>query len=362
MKTLAGKTLVVAAGGTGGHVFPALAIAHWWLAEGGSVRWLGTARGLDARVVPQHGIPHVALAVTGLRGRGWRSRATALLNLGKSLVAAMGEMRRERPAVVLAMGGYASAPGALVAFIRRVPLVVHEQNSVAGLTNRWLARLAQRVLEGFPNSFPPSFGAVHVGNPVRAEFFALPAPAVRYGETATEFRVLVVGGSQGAQVFNTRVPEALGACQSAVPLVVRHQCGRGQEAAVAARYAALGIHAQVDEFIDRMADAQAWAHVVIGRAGAMTVAELTAVGVASILVPLPSAADDHQTGNARFLESAGGAIRLSESTLNAANLGALLTTLAADPARCLAMAERARALALPDTVARAGEFCREVAR
>lgn len=362
MAALTGKTLLVAAGGTGGHVFPALAVARWWQAQGGDVRWLGSARGLDARVVPASGIPHVALPVTGLRGRGIGSRLRSMLNLGKSLVTAFAELRRERPAVVLAMGGYASAPGALASFVLRVPLVIHEQNSVAGLTNRWLARLARQVVEGFPNSFAPSYNAVHVGNPVRAEFFATPTPAQRYAANTTEFRVLVVGGSQGARIFNELIPPAMAEYRGTLPLVVRHQCGESVRDAVATRYQEHGVTATVLPFIDDMAQALAWANVVIGRAGAMTVAELAAVGVASILVPLPSAADDHQTGNARYLESLGAAQRILEGDLESASLAERLTHLANSPDRCLEMACFARQAATPNAAAQVGEICQEVAR
>jgi UDP-N-acetylglucosamine--N-acetylmuramyl-(pentapeptide) pyrophosphoryl-undecaprenol N-acetylglucosamine transferase len=362
MSRVVGKKMVVAAGGTGGHLFPALAVARWWMENGGTVHWLGSVHGLDARVIPEQGISYRALPVSGLRGRGIKGKFRALNRLVKSLFIARSELRRERPDVVLAMGGYASAPGALAASWMRIPVVMHEQNSIAGLTNRGLVRFANKILEGFPQSFPSSRRAIYVGNPVRNEFFNVLPPAERYAARSKRFHVLVLGGSQGARALNRSVPQALGALSDRIALEVRHQSGESAQAEVATQYDAYEMSVKVEPFIDQMAEALAWADLVIGRAGAMTIAELTAVGVASILIPLPSAADDHQNGNAAFLETAGAAIRLQESELSRERLSAWVEELAQDRERGLKMAEAAHALKVTDSVKRIGEICREVAK
>lgn len=356
------KTLLIAAGGTGGHVFPALSVAQWWQTQGGDVCWLGTEHGVDSRVVPAHNIRFSPLPVSGLRGRGFRRRVVSLIGLVRSVWQALRYFRRERPAVVLSMGGYASAPGAIAAFFLRVPLVMHEQNSVAGLTNRHLARLATRVVEGFPHSFSKDRRAVHVGNPVRHEFFEVAPPEERYFVERTAFRVLVVGGSQGARIFNEQIPLATAEYHGEVPLMIKHQCGQNERDAVIAAYEQHGIKNEVFSFIDAMADALGWADLVIGRAGAMTVAELSAVGVPSILVPLKIAADDHQTGNARFLESLGASVLIPEVDFTPARLAKELNLLAANPAKRLKMARCARQAGMSDSAARVGQICQEVAR
>ncbi|ANX04242.1 undecaprenyldiphospho-muramoylpentapeptide beta-N-acetylglucosaminyltransferase [Immundisolibacter cernigliae] len=352
--------VLIMAGGTGGHVMPALAVAHELRTQGHDVRWLGTATGLEARAVPAAGIELFTLPVAGLRGTGVLRYLSAPVGLLRSLAQAMGLLRRLRPDAVLGLGGYASGPGGVAAFLLRRPLLIHEQNARPGLTNRLLARLAQRVLAGFPGLRLAGRPAEFTGNPVRAELLDLPPPGERL---STAPRLLVLGGSQGAQAINAVVPQALELLkQSGVPLPqVRHQAGRQHAEAVTADYRARSLTATVDGFIDDMAAAYGAADLAICRAGALTVAELCAVGLGALLVPFPHAADDHQTANARHLAGAGAAVLLPQADLTPLRLAELLGSLLADPARRLAMAEAARRLARPDAARRVAAACLEVA-
>lgn len=352
--------VLIMAGGTGGHVMPALAVAEQLRADGHTVQWLGTAAGLEARTVPAAGIDLFTLPVAGLRGKGlWRS-VSAPLGLLRALGQAIGLLRRLRPDVVLGLGGYAAGPGGLAAFLLRRPLLIHEQNARAGLTNRLLARLARHCMAGFPGLRLGGRPAEFTGNPVRAELCGRPAPAERLSDPP---RLLVLGGSQGAQAINTVVPAALELLrQRELPLPqVRHQAGRPHAEAVAADYRARGIAARVDGFIDDMAAAYEQADLAICRAGALTVAELCAIGLGAVLVPYPHAADDHQTANARQLSEAGAAVLLSQAELTPPRLAELLAGLLADPSRRLAMAEAARRLGRPDAARRVARRCLEAA-
>lgn len=352
--------VLIMAGGTGGHVMPALAVAQELQSRGHTVRWLGTDKGLEARVVPAAGIELFTLQVAGLRGRGVMRYLSAPLGLLGALRQAIGLLRRLRPDVVLGLGGYAAGPGGLAAVLLRRPLVIHEQNARPGLTNRLLARLARRVLCGFPGTRLAGRPAEFTGNPVRAELLNLPAPRERLAVTP---RLLVLGGSQGAQAINSAVPAALELLReggAALPQV-RHQAGRAHVDTVAADYRARGIEAAVGGFIDDMAAAYRDADLAICRAGALTVAELCAVGLGAVLVPYPHAADDHQTANAQQMASAGAAIVLAQAQLTPQRLADALRPLLADAARRLAMAEAARALARPDAAARVAAACLEAA-
>jgi UDP-N-acetylglucosamine--N-acetylmuramyl-(pentapeptide) pyrophosphoryl-undecaprenol N-acetylglucosamine transferase len=351
------RTLMVMAGGTGGHVMPGLAVAELMRSRDWSVVWLGNPAGIEAGIVARHGIGLHPVSLGGLRGKGLLATLWWPLTLLRALAQSLRALRRTRPAVVLGMGGYVALPGGLMAALLGVPLVVHEQNSIAGFTNRVLARLADRVLEAFPGSLPR---AVCTGNPVRASITALAPPRERYQSRTGALRLLVVGGSLGAQVFNERVPEALALLAEPQRPTVIHQTGRGRAAAVASRYAELGIEATVLEFLDDISSAYAQADLVIARAGAMTVAEVAAAGVASILVPYPHAVDDHQTGNARFLAEQGAARLLAQTSLDPATLAAILRGETRESA--LAMAERARAAGRSDSVQRIAQSCEEAAR
>ena len=308
---------MIMAGGTGGHVFPALALAARLRERACEVVWLGTRAGIEARLVPAAGIPVEWIGIGGLRGKGVMTLLRAPFALLRALWQAIAAVRRQRPAVVVGLGGYVTGPGGLAAWLLRRPLVIHEQNAVAGLTNRVLARLAEPVLEAFPGSFPAVRGARAIGNPVRAAFRALPPPQVRYGARSGALRLLVVGGSQGAAKLNATVPAALASLPPGL-FEVRHQAGeRGLEAARAA-YARAGVPARIEPFIDDIAEAYAQADLVVCRAGALTVSELAAAGVAALFVPFAAAVDDHQTLNARQLETHGAARLLPERELDAA--------------------------------------------
>jgi len=354
--------IVIMAGGTGGHVFPALAVAEQLRSQGVPVIWMGTHRGLEATLVPQAGIPMEWIGVAGLRGHGLWRRVTAPVMLTQALLQAGGILRRLRPRLVLGMGGFASGPGGLMARLLGIPLVVHEQNALAGMTNRWLARLASRVLEAFPGSFPPPRRALAVGNPVRASIAALPEPAQRFAGRSGRSRLLVVGGSQGALALNQLVPAALALVPAAERPEVRHQAGGALQAVAEQAYRDAGVTVQLHPFIEDMAAAYGWADLVLCRAGALTVAELAAAGVGSILVPFPYAVDDHQTANARFLERAGAAAIAPQAELTPARLAGLLQPLLSDRSRLLAMAQAARGLARADAAAQVARICLELAR
>jgi UDP-N-acetylglucosamine--N-acetylmuramyl-(pentapeptide) pyrophosphoryl-undecaprenol N-acetylglucosamine transferase len=357
---MSGAPVLIMAGGTGGHVFPALAIARALRARDEAVVWLGTDRGLEARVVPADGLPLYRIRVRGLRRRGPGAWVMAPVTLALALFDAWRVVRRLRPRVVLGMGGYTAGPGGVAAWLLRRPLVIHEQNAVAGLTNRLLSRFARRVLAAFPGSFGPGVTATVTGNPVRADIAALPPPAERFTGRTGPLRVLVLGGSQGARALNELVPEALGLLTPAERPVVWHQAGERTRPVAEAAYARAGVAAEIHTFIEDMAGAYSWADLVIARSGALTVAELAAAGVASILVPYPAAVDDHQTRNARYLVDAGAATLLPEAGLTPAVLAAEVRrhdrTLAGERARA------ARALARPGATEAIVAACLEAAR
>lgn len=354
--------VMIMAGGTGGHVFPALAVAERLDAHAVPVVWLGTHAGLEAKLVPQAGIPIEWIQVSGLRGNGLWSLAMAPFMVARAMVQAAVIFMRRKPRMVLGMGGFASGPGGLAARCLRIPLVVHEQNAVAGTTNRWLARVANRVLEAFPDSFPPARHALLVGNPVRAAIAALPPPIVRFAGRNGSCRLLVLGGSQGARALNRLVPQALARLPFGQRPEVWHQSGERTHADALAAYAEAGVEARVQPFIGDMAQAYAWADLVLCRAGALTIAELTAAGVGSVLVPYPYAIDDHQTANARFLERDGAATLVAERELTPEHLAALLRTLSADREQLLKMAESARRLAKTNAAEQVATICLEQAK
>jgi UDP-N-acetylglucosamine--N-acetylmuramyl-(pentapeptide) pyrophosphoryl-undecaprenol N-acetylglucosamine transferase len=358
---MSGPVLVMA-GGTGGHIFPGLAVADELRAQGVPVAWLGAAGGMETRVVPKHDIALHTVKVGGLRGKGMKTRLMAPLMLARALFDSLALLRKLRPRCVLSMGGYVAGPAGVAARLAGIPLVVHEQNAVAGYTNRKLASFAKRVLTGFPNVLP---GAEWVGNPVRASIAALPAPAVRFHARGGAPRLLVLGGSLGARTLNNAVPKALAllAAHDVRPDVV-HQTGeRGLQDAVDA-YTAAGVAANVVPFIEDMAGAYEWADVVVCRAGALTVAELCAAGLEAVLVPFPHAVDDHQTANARAMVDVGGARIVTDASLNEADaarsLAQLLVDLFADRAQILTAASASRTLAKPDAASTIARHCMEV--
>lgn len=355
-------SIAIMAGGTGGHVFPALAVAEVLRARGADVFWIGTRAGLEARVVPEHGFEIEWLSVAGIRGKGLRTLVASPLRLAGALGEAAGILKRRDPAAVLGMGGFASGPGGIMARLQRRPLLIQEQNSVPGMTNQWLARVANRVFEAFPDSFPSARQAITSGNPVRPDIAALPPPEERFANRSTPARLLVLGGSLGAQALNETVAQALARLPQERHPRVRHQAGERTLDLAQRAYAEAGIDAEVTPFIADMAEAYAWADLVVCRSGALTVSELAAAGLPAILVPYPHAVDDHQVGNARWLSDAGAAHLLLQRDMSAAQLATLLEGLLADPQRRLQMAMAARAKARPDAAAQIAEACLELAR
>jgi UDP-N-acetylglucosamine--N-acetylmuramyl-(pentapeptide) pyrophosphoryl-undecaprenol N-acetylglucosamine transferase len=354
-------TIMIMAGGTGGHVFPALAVARTLRDQGVRIVWLGTRKGIEARLVPAAGFELETINIRGLRGGGLLRWLLLPMRLNIAMFQALRILRRRKPDAVLAMGGFASGPGSLIASGLHIPLLIHEQNAVAGFTNRWLAQIADVVMAGFPAAFGERPGVRVLGNPVRREIVALPSPELRLAGRHGRLRLLMVGGSQGAQVFNQVVPEAIRALPEASRPQVWHQTGKRDEASVAAAYRAILPDARVTAFIEDMAAAYAWADVVVCRAGAMTIAELAAAGVAAILVPFPHAADDHQTANARFLETRDAALLVPQTEFTPARLAELLTSLAANRALVLRLAVNAHACATIDATGAVAQLCREAA-
>lgn len=353
------------AGGTGGHVFPALAVADYLRTQGVPVVWLGTRRGVEARVVPQHQFRLLTVDSAALRGNGWLDWVLAPARVLLSLAQALRWLLQVRPGAVLGMGGFASGAGGLAAWLLRIPLLIHEQNALAGLTNRILYPLARVVMQGFPATFPAQPKVRSVGNPVRAEITGVPGPEVRdLGRRAGALRVLVLGGSQGARALNAVMPAVLELLGTEVAVQVLHQCGAAHHAATVSAYqqCARRQDVRVVPFIDDMAGAYAQADLVLCRAGALTIAELCAVGIASILVPFPHAADDHQTANARHLAGRGAALLLPEAELNPARLAGLMRELNVERDRLVVMAKAARRLSQPHAARDVGRICMEALR
>lgn len=319
------KRIVIMAGGTGGHVFPALAVAQSLQEKGWQVSWLGTQKGLESRVIPENGIELDTISVAGIRGKGVLSKVTAVFGLFKACVQAAKVLRQRKPDVVLGMGGFVAGPGGLMAKLLGIPLVIHEQNRVVGTTNRLLSKIAKRVLEAFPDSFKKSVGAICTGNPLRKQFLDSLHEREPVGQV---IKILIIGGSQGAQILNEVVPEAIAhlCSQTNAPTAqIKHQTGAVMQAQVAARYQALNVNAEATAFINDMAAAYQWADILICRAGAMTVSEVAGVGIPSVFVPLPSAIDDHQTANAKYLTDANAGNLLMQKDLNAETLAAQIT-------------------------------------
>ena len=347
---------MVMAGGTGGHVFPALAVADYLRDHGESVVWMGTRNGIESRLVPQAGYPIEWLEVSGLRGKG---KLTLLGAPFKLLIACWQAARillSNRPRAVLGMGGFAAGPGGLMAWLMRIPLVIHEQNAIAGLTNRLLKPLARRAYFAFPQATQPDTSSNIVGNPVRADIAEIPSPDERLKNRAEQrMRLLVIGGSLGARALNSMLPEALALIAEEQRPSVRHQCGAAHLAACLALYKEHGVAAEVLPFVEDMAEAYHWADLVICRAGAMTVSELAAAGMASILVPYPYAVDDHQYFNAQFLASANAARVVRESELRPEELANWLQDYASNRKQLLEMSRQARSVARTDAAQRVAQ-------
>ncbi|MDP3846413.1 MAG: undecaprenyldiphospho-muramoylpentapeptide beta-N-acetylglucosaminyltransferase [Pseudomonas sp.] len=351
--------VLIMAGGTGGHVFPALACAREFQARGYSVHWLGTPRGIENELVPAAGLPLHLINVAGLRGKGVLSLLKAPFGLLKALLQARKLIRELQPVCVLGMGGYVTGPGGLAARLAGVPLIIHEQNAVAGTANRSLAPFAQRICEAFPNTFSSTAKLRTTGNPVREELF-LETP--RKPLKNRQAHLLVLGGSLGAEPLNKLLPAALALVDAQVRPQVFHQCGKQHEQLTAERYKTAAVDAEVAPFIRDMAQAYGWADLVVCRAGALTISELAAAGLPALLLPLPHAIDDHQTRNAGYLADQGAALLMTQATTSAADLAASLTEVLMHIDRLNKMASTARRLAKPDATRTVVDICLEVAR
>jgi UDP-N-acetylglucosamine--N-acetylmuramyl-(pentapeptide) pyrophosphoryl-undecaprenol N-acetylglucosamine transferase len=353
--------VLIMAGGTGGHVFPALAVAEELKNRAVEVFWMGTERGIESTLVPAADIPINYIKVQGLRGNGIVGWLLAPFKLIKAVFEALTVINRIKPDVVLGLGGFASGPGGVAAKLKGKPLAIHEQNAIPGLTNKLLARLAQKVMAGFPNSFPQKTQAEWVGNPVRATIENIADPQIRYVDRTDSLRLLVLGGSLGARALNTFIPQALAFLDEQQCPQVKHQCGPKHIKDCQQAYEAAGVEAEIVAFIDDMAASYAWADLVICRAGALTVAELAAAGVAALLVPYPYAVDDHQTYNAAALVNVGAALLMQESTLTAELLASHIKRLAEDRQQLTTMAIAARTQAKLGTASYMSDVCMELA-
>ncbi|EKT55925.1 undecaprenyldiphospho-muramoylpentapeptide beta-N-acetylglucosaminyltransferase [Providencia sneebia] len=358
------KKLLVMAGGTGGHVFPGLAVAHYLQAQGWEIRWLGTADRMEATLVPQHGIEIEFIQISGLRGKGVKALIGAPWRIYKAIRQAKSIIKQYKPDAVLGMGGYVSGPGGIAAWLSGVPVVLHEQNGIAGLTNKWLSKIAKRVLQAFPGAFP---NAPVVGNPVRSDVLALPLPEERLTNREGEIRVLVIGGSQGARILNQVMPEVVGKVSK--QLNIWHQAGKGSKNSTEALYndkLKTSVNSEfpisevkVTEFIDDMAQAYAWADVVVCRSGALTVSEIAAAGLPAIFVPFQHK-DRQQYWNALPLEKAGAAKILEQPQFTADSVADLLNKW--DRKELLSMAKKARSCAITDATERVASVLCEVAK
>jgi len=353
--TTTSPTILIMAGGTGGHIMPGLAVADVLRTRGWTVRWLGHPEKMEGQIVPASGYDMAPLRFAGLRGRGIRAKLLAPFLLMRALCQAWGHFSKIRPHVVLGMGGYVSFPGGVVSALRARPLVLHEQNAIAGMANKALAKISKRVLAGFPGALP---GAEVVGNPVRQDVVALAEPAQRYAQRTGPLRMLVVGGSLGAAVLNTIIPEALALMPKAQRPEVMHQAGAKNLEMLEAAYKKVGVQAQCMAFVDDMAQALGQADLLVCRAGAMTVAEVAAAGVAALFVPFPHAVDDHQTANAKFLSDDGSACLLQQENLTAPQLAAWLS--ARSRPELADVATRARTHARPMAAERIADICEEL--
>ncbi|MEM6998569.1 MAG: undecaprenyldiphospho-muramoylpentapeptide beta-N-acetylglucosaminyltransferase [Pseudomonadota bacterium] len=350
------KNILIMAGGTGGHIYPALAVADNLKEKGFQLFWLGSNKGMEARVVPEHGYPLLKINVVGVRGNGFLRLIFTPLMLMLALIQSLLVMIKVRPVAVLGMGGFASGPGGIAAWLLRIPLLIHEQNAIAGLTNKLLAPLAVSIMSAFPGAFKESKKLTVIGNPVRNSIINLPKPEDRFAARDPEIlKILVLGGSLGAKKLNEVLPQTLSSVGNEYKFIIKHQCGELHLADTEEGYKQYNVNVEVMPFIENMAEVYAWADIVICRAGALTIAELAAAGVSSILIPYPYAVDDHQTQNANYLSNKGAAIQIQEINLTIERLKELLLTLFNAPEQLMHMAVNARQLAKPtatDDVAR----------
>lgn len=351
------QRVLVMAGGTGGHVFPGLAVAKQLINQGVEVHWLGTRKGLEAKLVPEAGIPIHFISISGVRGKGLADILLAPMRLTVAVWQALRIIRQLKPDVVIGMGGFASGPGGIASWLLRRPLVIHEQNAKPGTTNKWLARVAKKVLEGFPNTFRKRQNVVTVGNPVRKEIIAASQPQRGHKSPCA---LLALGGSLGAAALNQLLPQALAKLPAEIRPEVYHQTGEKHYADTVTAYQQAGVNAKIVPFIKEMDAAYAWADIVLCRSGALTVAELCAAGVGAILVPFPHAIDDHQTANANFMAQQGAALLIQQAALSADELANILKEFIQSPERCQQMAQAAYELRRADATEKVLSICQEI--
>jgi len=356
------KPIMIMAGGTGGHVYPALAVADYLKQKGVPLLWLGTEHGLEASVVPEHGYKLLTINISGLRGKGLLKWVIAPVVICIALSQVIFILAKRKPAAVLGMGGFVSGPGGIAAWLMRVPLCIHEQNAIVGLTNRMLAPFAHTIMAAFPDAFQKSLNVVITGNPVRDEILNVNKSLSQTSiEHKHSLHLLVIGGSQGARKLNEIIPKSLSILKKNINLKVRHQTGIKFFEETELLYKRLNILVHLEPFINDMAEAYTWADIVVCRAGALTVSELAAVGVASILIPFPHAVDDHQTSNARYLSESGGAILFQQADLTEENLAQLLSELYQARDRIKQMSLNAKNKAKPKATQQVSELCMEAA-
>ncbi len=362
MKSQSIKTVLIMAGGTGGHIFPGLTVAHCLKNNNANVSWMGSSHGMENRLVPQEGIDLDVIRIKGLRGKGLATWVLAPLKIARSIFEALSILRHRRPDVVLSMGGYVSGPGGVAARLLNIPLVIHEQNSVAGLTNRVLSRWAKTICLGFPGSFAANAKTVYVGNPVRASISDIPEPAERLAGRDGKLRLLIIGGSQGARFLNRLLPEVIEAIDTSVGIEVIHQTGDANFDDVDLAYKRLNSQVKVMKFIDDIPSALSWADVLVCRSGALTVAEVMAAGVAAIFIPFPAAVDDHQTKNAEFLALSQASFLQHEKSTSAKTLGIMIEKLSRNRQDVIDISIRARHKFKHNAAAEISNICLKVAR
>lgn len=364
MKASSDKTILLMAGGTGGHIFPALAVAKELQKDGWNLHWLGSQGGMEQELIQKHNIEMTLLPISGVRGKGFLSLLKAPFLLLRSIWQARAAIKNIKPSVALGMGGFASGPGGFAARLCSVPLVIHEQNAISGMTNRMLHKLSHLTIQAYPGAFAASEKVKTLGNPVRQDFNAIAEPALRLKEQDSFLKVLVVGGSRGAEVLNRVMPQTMDIINDGLHLTVMHQAGKGKKESVMKAYQNIGndrVRFEVVEFIEDMAKDYAWADLVICRAGALTVAEIAMAGCAAIFVPYPHAVDDHQTHNARYLSDQAAALIIQQHDLQAKALSEQITALANNKQHLIEMAVKAKTLAKPNATHDVAESCKSVA-
>lgn len=354
------KTALIMAGGTGGHVFPGLAVANYFRSKGVDVHWLGTSRGLEAKVIPEASIPLHYVNIGGVRGKGIKTKLLAPLRIFNAIYQSWKIIRQVKPDVVIGMGGFVSGPGGVAAWLTRTPLVIHEQNAKAGLTNKLLSLFARRVLQGFPGAFQDKQKVMTIGNPVRDDIEGLPEPKERMPSERQPLRLLVLGGSLGAKALNEMVPKCLAKMDASIRPEVFHQTGERHFEDTRNIYNSMGLHVNLVPFVKDMAQVYSWADMVICRAGALTVAELCAAGLGAIFVPFPFAVDDHQTANARFMVDHNAALCVQQKDLTQERLVDIVEQFARTPVKRLEMAEAAYALRNTNVAEKIFNICEEI--